>query len=250
MKYFIPPIQSNLAASPPPIKPIAPPQESFSHILSTELRSFSITPNTSAKATPAVPATTEAPVQNKNMSGRWFVQHLLNGPSPIDMSSDEQKKSEAPAQAANVTPAGSALTPMPNSSPAVKPGVGPKFTEVSAQISKMMTPGIVNLPIQNPSPAVKPDKGQSDMKSGAIDIASIVSIVNFNKPGSKAAPQSGPIKIFGDNPSVVVSSRSQNSQMSHNGWDRYQMDAPSNGKKGGSSFLAGGVVVAFKIAIG
>jgi hypothetical protein len=114
----------------------------------------------------------------------------------------------------------------------------------SVKAATMMTPGIVQLPMTAPSAASKPDQGQGIKKTGSIDIASIV---NFNKPGTATTPKNGELKIFGENPSVVVSSRSRPPA---NEWERYKMESSSGGRKGGSSSLSSGVMVSFRIAIG
>jgi len=114
----------------------------------------------------------------------------------------------------------------------------------SVKAANMTTPGIVQLPMRVPSAASKPDQGQGIKKTGSIDIASIV---NFNKPGTTAAPKNGELKIFGENPGVVVGSRTQPPA---NEWERYKMESSSGGRKGGSSSLASGVMVSLRIAIG
>jgi hypothetical protein len=116
----------------------------------------------------------------------------------------------------------------------------------TAHGTAVMVPGIVQLPVQTPQTAAAPVQGQVIKKGGAIDIASIV---NFRTAGSKAVPTSDAIKVIGDNPSVVVSGKSQ-TQPQPGEWDRYKMDSSSSARKGNSSFLAGGVMVSFKIAVG
>ena len=118
-------------------------------------------------------------------------------------------------------------------------------SENTARSTSMITPGIVQLPIQAHPAVAAPDPSKVNKKSGSIDIASIL---NFRTAGTKAAPPSGAI-VIGDNPSVVVSGRSQ-TQPQAGEWDRYKMDSSSGSRKGNSSFLAGGVMVSFKVAIG
>jgi hypothetical protein len=115
----------------------------------------------------------------------------------------------------------------------------------SVKAATMTIPGIVQLPVAVPSATSKPGLGQGNKKTGSIDIASIV---NFNKPGKAAAPKNGELKIFGENPSVVVGSRSQPPA---NNWERYRMESSSTGSKGvPSSMAGGGVMVSCRIAIG
>jgi hypothetical protein len=86
----------------------------------------------------------------------------------------------------------------------------------SANVGNMTTPGIVQLRMPIPTVESKPDQGQGIRKTGSIDIASIV---NFNKTGTTVTPKNGEIKIFGENPSIVVGSRSQPPA---NAWERYK----------------------------
>jgi hypothetical protein len=115
----------------------------------------------------------------------------------------------------------------------------------SVKAATMMTPGIVQLPVAVPSATSMP--GQGNKKTGSIDIASIVNFNKPGKPGTAATPNNGDIKIFGENPSVVVGSRSQ--PPAHT-WERYKMESSSIDRKGVPSSPSSGVMVSFRIAIG
>jgi len=105
-------------------------------------------------------------------------------------------------------------------------------------------PGIVYLPMPNTSPVMQLTEGQVDNTTDSIDITSIV---NSNEPATKVAgavSPAGAIVSTGGNPSVIISSRLQ---VPSNEWERYRMESSPQGQRGG--ILAGGVIVAFRIAI-
>ncbi len=115
----------------------------------------------------------------------------------------------------------------------------------SAAAANKIVPGIVNLPMSNTSAVVKMDKVSGYKKTGSIDIASIVNFHNSGTKATKPAIQAGTIASIGDNPNVAISKRSQ---VPSNEWARYRMESSPQGQKGG--VLAGGVMVAFRVAIG
>ena len=88
-------------------------------------------------------------------------------------------------------------------------------------------------------------KEQSPEKSGSIDIASILNFRTSGPKPVKQPTQDGIIASVGDNPSLVVSSRSQ---MPATQWERYHMNSSPQSGQGG--ILAGGVMVAFRVEIG
>lgn len=190
---FVSPIQSRLETGAPSVKPASSPQESFSAIFASELRTLSKVPVTSsspARDIKAVTAQKAEPAAAKSSFSQIF-PHLS---APVIKSTADQ-----------------------NGSP-------------SSEVSGKIVPGIVNIPMPAASAVIRPDKTAAIKKSGAIDIASIV---NFARPGSRmaaAAPTNGAIVSTGGNPSVVVSSRSKAPSTE---WDRYRMESSPQNQKGG-----------------
>lgn len=207
---FISSIQNKLAATPPPIKAAPPLQKSFSSIFASELQYLSIVPGKSSASSSAKNTISQTGQTTAGVAMTSFSQLFPTLAVPAVGSENEQNMSASAGAAAN-----------------------------------KIVPGIVNLPILDTSSAAKMDKSPADKKIGSIDIASIV---NFHNAGTKAprqATQAGTIVSIGDNPNVVVISRSQS--LSTEG-ERYRMETSMQGQKGGA--LAGGVTVAFRIDIG
>ena len=119
------------------------------------------------------------------------------------------------------------------------PAAQPQAEKSSNASLAVITPGIVQLPVQASPAATKSEKEVK--KGGSIDIASIV---NFNTAGSKPTTGSDILKIIADNTSVAVGSRSQ---LPASDWEKYRMES---GSKKGASFLAGGVMISFRLPLG
>ena len=209
MKY-ISPIQNKLAAAPPPIKAAPSPQKSFSSFFASELHSLSSVPSKSSAVSSAKNAISQSSQTTTGVAVTSFSQLFPNLAVPPVVSASEQNKSNASAAAAN-----------------------------------KIVPGIVNLPISDASSAAKMDKSPADKKTGSIDIASIVNFHNAGTNVTRQATQAGTIVSIGDNPNVVISSRSQ---FSLTEGERYRMESSTQGQKGG--VLAGGITMAFRIDIG
>ena len=211
---FISLIQNTPAAALPPSKAAPSPQKSFSSIFATELHSLSSVPGkSSAGISSAKNAKNPIKQPGQNTAGvamASFSQLFPNLAVHPVGSANEQNKSAASAATAN-----------------------------------KIVPGIVNLPMSNTSAVVKMDKVSGYKKTGSIDIASIVNFHNSGTKATKPATQAGTIASIGDNPNVAISKRSQ---VPSNEWARYRMESSPQGQKGG--VLAGGVMVAFRVAIG
>jgi hypothetical protein len=119
------------------------------------------------------------------------------------------------------------------------------MSATSAASGNKIVPGIVNLPISYMSAAAKMDKSPANKKTGSIDIASILNFHNAVTKATRQATQAGTIVSIGDNPNVIISSRSQSRSTEG---ERYRMETSTQGQKGGA--LASGVTVAFRIDIG
>jgi hypothetical protein len=209
MKH-ISPIQNKLAAAPPPIKAAPLPQKSFSSIFASELQSFSIVPSKSSVSSSEKSTISQAGQTAAGVAMTSFSQLFPNLAVPPVGSANEQNMSATSAASGN-----------------------------------KIVPGIVNLPISYTSSAAEMDKSPANKKTGSIDIASILNFHNAGTKATRQATQAGTIVSIGDNPNVIISSRSQSRSTEG---ERYRMETSTQGQKGGA--LASGVMVAFRIDIG